>query len=212
MESSQIQQPDDFNWDAGLQLFCFQKLSPNDVDGETHERATAVIAFVSKALVIPPPKLVWIKRSSPEETSSVLKHALADELHPEFARVRSKIIGGYAPQYIDHVWIRSDVSRFPDLEFVAAHETRHIWQKAINYLNLFCVECRAELDAYPYADDVLKEYLRTTERLSPEVEEELTATRHLWRCKLLKRWPNGRFEALTIEKARALVMPATECF
>jgi hypothetical protein len=63
MASSQLQQPDDFNWDAVLQLFCFQKISPNDVDGEMHERATAVIAFVSEALAIPPPKLVWIKRS-----------------------------------------------------------------------------------------------------------------------------------------------------
>jgi hypothetical protein len=183
------------HWDSGLNLYCFQKLSSDDVDARMLERTREVIEFVSAELRISPPKVVWIQPASPVATARALGHSVADEINSTFARVRCDILQGYTPEQLDHqIWIRSDTSRIPSLEFVAAHETRHVWQKA-KYAYIFPDECRAEGDAYPYAFDVLK---RLVEKglLSRKFEAEIEMMMEAKRSAFFLRWPNGRYEIL----------------
>jgi hypothetical protein len=68
----------------------------------------------------------------------------ADEVHPEFARTRDDILGGYTPhaKQLRQIWLRRELD-LRALEFVAAHETRHVWQKEKD-MTIFEDECRAE--------------------------------------------------------------------
>lgn len=164
------------------------------------QRVTEVIVFVSAELGISQPEVVWIRPTSPTAAARVLGQVAkdcADESHPEFARVTRDIREGYVPgpEELRQVWIRSDLSTSPNLEYVAAHETRHIWQKE-RYRGIFGVECRAEGDAYPYAYDILKRYLAVKGHLTPEIEADIETKRRSARSVFLQRWPNGRFEAL----------------
>jgi hypothetical protein len=84
---------------------------------------------------------------------------------------------------------------FRTLEFAAAHETRHVWQKETD-MTLFEDECRAECDAYPYGYEVLKRYLASRGHLNPEVEAEIDGKIEEKRSALTLRWPNCRFEAI----------------
>jgi hypothetical protein len=164
------------------------------------ERTKEVIVFVSTELCISPPEVVWIRPSSPTSTTRVLgpvAYRWADESHPEFARVPYRIRNGYTPwpKELRQVWIRRELSAFPDLEYVAAHETRHVWQK-VRDINIFCDECRAEGDAYPYAYDVLKRYLAGKGCLTPDIEADLETKRESARSEFSRCWPSGRFEVL----------------
>ena len=117
----------------------------------------------------------------------------------EFARVRVRIPEGYTPRpkKPHEVWILSEVSRFPALEFVAVHEVRHVWQKAKD-ITVFGDECRAEGDAYPYSYGALRRYLMAKGRLTQELELEI-ATRRESACRAFAQaWPNGKFATLEI--------------
>ncbi len=186
-------QPD--HWDATLKLYCFEKISSDELDAAVRERAAKVIEFVANELSISPPRVVWIKPASPVAAAGALRHNFVDETHPRFARIRVDILGGYTPEHLDNqIWIRNNVSRVPNLEFVAAHETRHVWQKA-TYAYIFGDECRAEGDAHPYAFDVLKRLVNQG-FLSRELETEIDTTMESKRCEFLTRWPDGCFEIL----------------
>ena len=188
------------HWDSDLKRYCFQKISSNEVDIGMRERTKEVIVFVSTELGISPPEVVWVRPSSRSATTAVLGRTAqrwADESHCEFARVPDDIRGGYTPwpEKLRQVWIRSDLAASPDLECVAAHETRHIWQKSKD-INVFCDTCRAEGDAYPYAYDVLKRYLAGKGCLTPEIEADIERKRESARSEFFRCWPSGRFEAL----------------
>jgi hypothetical protein len=190
------------NWDSRIRRYCFQKLSSLAVDIVVRERAIEVIAFVSADLGISPPAVIWIRPASPAAASHVLGPTAcdwADERHQKFARVGNRIPGGYAPwpEELREVWLRSDLSAFPALEYVAAHEVRHVWQKATD-ITIFRDECRAEGDAYPYGYDVLKRYLAARARLTPEIERDIEMKRESARSEYSRLWPNGRFGALDI--------------
>jgi hypothetical protein len=187
--------------DPALQRYCFQKLSSAVVAVETRERALDVIAFVSAELGIAPPNVIWIQPALPAVTTVALGHIpqlYADHIHPEFARIpdRDDIHGGYTPAWpqIRQVWLRRELG-FWALEFAAAHETRHIFQKDKD-ISIFNDECQAEGDAYPYGYDVLKRYFAGKGRLTPEIEAEIDGKREQARSVFLERWPKGRFEAL----------------
>lgn len=185
--------------DFALQRYCFRKLPSAEVSVESRDRANDLIAFVSTDLDIPPPEVIWIEPSSPTVTTNALGHTpqlYADHIHPEFARVPDDIRGGYTPrwQHLRQIWLRRELD-LRALEFAAAHETRHIFQKDKD-ISIFNDECQAEGDAYPYGYDVLTRYFASKDRLTPEIEAEIDEKRERARSVFLERWPKGRFEAL----------------
>jgi hypothetical protein len=137
-------------------------------------------------------------------TANALGHIpllYADHIHPEFARVLDDILGGYTPRWpqLRQIWLRRELDSRA-LEFAAAHETRHIWQKDRD-MAIFSDECRAEGDAYPYGYDVLKRYLAARGRLTPESEAEIDGKRNEARSAFVRLWPNGEFQSVDHEDA-----------
>ncbi len=190
------------NWDPNLDRYCYRKLSTNEVDLELRGRATETILFASADLEIAPPAVVWLRPSSPVDAAKALgptAYNWADECHAEFARVRAHISGGYtpSPKYFREVWILSEMSGFPALEFVAVHEVRHVWQKQRD-ITVFNDVCRAEGDAYPYSYDALRRYLMAKGLLTQELELEIAKLRESARCAFAQAWPNGKFATLEI--------------
>jgi hypothetical protein len=166
------------------------------------QRTSQVIEVVCTDLSIPRPKVVWIQPASPVTTAHSLGHTVADEINPAFARVRCDILQGYTPEQLDQqIWIRISTSRIPSLEFVAAHETRHVWQKA-KCAYVFRDECRAEGDAYPYAFGVLRDLI-SKGSLSREYEAEIEETMASKRAAFSRCCPDGRFEVLSCGKLSA---------
>jgi hypothetical protein len=104
---------------------------------------------------------------------------------------------GYTPQHPDlrEIWIRSSLTAFPDLEYVAAHEVRHVWQK-LTHAPVFEDPCRAEGDAYPYGYEVLKRMLQAQGRLNTRVCEKMDQTRDNAERAFRAKWPEGVFETL----------------
>ena len=185
--------------DVALQRYCFQKLPPAEVPVELREHAIDVVTFVSTDLGIAPPEVIWIQPSSPTETTDALGHIpqlYADHIHPRFARVPDDIRGGYTPrwQQVRQIWLRRELD-LRELEFAAAHETRHIWQKDRD-MAIFNDESRAEGDAYPYGYDALKRYLAGKGRLTREIEAEIDSKRDEARSVFVRVWPNGRYQAI----------------
>ncbi|MCX6631415.1 MAG: hypothetical protein NTW28_27700 [Candidatus Solibacter sp.] len=188
------------NWDSNLDCYCYRKLSAEEVDIKMQGRATEAILFASADLGIAPPAVVWLRPSAPVDAASALGRTAynwADECHAEFARVRVRIPAGYTPwpEKLREVWILSEVSRFPALEFVAVHEVRHVWQKAKD-ISLFGDVCRAEGDAYPYSYGALRRYLMAKGHLTQELELEIATLRESACRAYAQAWPNGKFATL----------------
>ena len=184
--------------DFERQCYCFQKVHSTLVAVEILERAHNVVTFVAAELGIAPPDVIWIQPSSPTVTTRALgdiPQQYSDHIHPEFARVRRDIRGGYTPAWnLRQIWLLQEPA-FWALEFAAAHETRHIWQKDED-MTIFSEECRAEGDAYPYAYNVLKRYLASKCGLTQEIEAEIDEKRNQARSVFEREWPNGRFEVI----------------
>lgn len=189
------------HWDSACRCFCFEKLAIDNVDLELRNRANEVVAFVCTELHISPlPEVIWIQPASAEVVATLFGprvQACFEERHPFYTRIRREkdIQGGFTPEHLTQVWIRSDLSAFPALEYAAAHETRHIWQK-VRDINIFRDECRAEGDAYPYGYDVLKRYLTGRACLTPELEADIDNKRVSARSIFLQTCPEGRFEVI----------------
>jgi hypothetical protein len=88
------------------------------------------------------------------------------------------------------------------LEYVAAHEVRHVWQKS-NRKAVFEDECRAEGDAYPYGYEVLKngyevlkKMLKAQGRLTTEVRANIDQMRAKAEKVFLAERPEGVFRTL----------------
>jgi hypothetical protein len=179
--------------------FCFEKVPTDKVDLDIRYRTNAVVAFVCAELHISPlPEVIWIRPAPADLVAKLfgtLVQGCLEERHPRYTRVRPDIQEGYTPEHLTQIWIRSYLSACPNLEFVTAHETRHIWQK-VKDIKIFSDEGTAEGDAYPYAYDVLKRYLAGKGRLTVEVESDIDNKRKSTRSKFLQCWPNGRFEVI----------------
>jgi hypothetical protein len=123
------------HWDAANERFCFAKLPEQQINTETVERATKVAAFVSQDLHIQPPRIVWVCPAKPAEAAAKLgnfrRRVEEDECHPDFARTTRDIEEGGAPWNfgLHEIWIRSELTATPNLEFAVALALRYAWQK-----------------------------------------------------------------------------------
>lgn len=102
-------------------------------------RARDVVNSVCKDLRLSPtPEVVWIRPVTADAALEILnrcKHAYengippAGSIPPVRCFVEGDIRQGFTPfEPTNEIWIRSDLSHFLALEFIAAHETRHVWQ------------------------------------------------------------------------------------
>jgi hypothetical protein len=125
-----------------------------------------------------------------------------EEQHPAFTRLRGDIRAGYTPCRPDlhEIWIRNDLTAFPALEYVVAHEVRHLWQKLFS--TDFRDVCQAEGDAYPYGYDVLRRYLDSQGRLTTELGEEIDSNRANAAGQFRTVWPNGSFAIISAPPGR----------
>jgi hypothetical protein len=107
-------------------------------------------------------------------------------------RYAKDITEGYTPPGPpNEIWIRSGLSDLPKLEFIAAHETRHIWQKRPANGGKYDDECTAEGDAYPYGYAILTKYLTATRQLTPRIAAEVNEKRDSRRSAFLQEWPEA---------------------
>ena len=189
-----------FHRDTATGRYYFRKISDEEADKNLIARAESVRAFVCPDLKIKPPMIVWICPAPPTSKSGQLKFDHEEDLDP-VVRLRDTG-GGYTPKNprLHEIWIRSDLTAFPDSEYVVAHELRHAWQKKY-CRDIFEDPCRAEGDAYPYGYEVLKRYLESNGRLSTELREEIDEKRARARLVYRDRWPAGSFEVIQCDSA-----------
>jgi len=136
-------------------------------------RAEDVRAFVCPDLRIEPPGIVWIRPSPTTSKRPPLRKDYEEELG-SVVRLRDEVPGGVTPSNysLNEIWIRSGLKACPDLEYVAAHELRHVAQKK-HCREVFSDKTRAEGDAYPYGYEVLKRYFAFAGRLTNELRQEI---------------------------------------
>lgn len=189
--------------DIRLGRFCFAKVPEQEVSSDIRDRAKDVAAFVCADLHIDdPPKIVWICPAQPESAAEVLgdnaQDVMLETLDPYYARLRSDICGGFTPDHPllrNEIWIRSDLSKWPNLEYAVAHELRHVWQD-LNQAGLREDEGRAECDAYPYGYEVLFRYLEARAKLTPAVLKQIEDERENARDVCQREYPDTPFEVI----------------
>lgn len=185
-----------FHLDVATGRYFFTKVQDAEADRNMIARAEDVRAFVCADLRIEPPRIVWIRPAPPTSKHGALKFDHEEELDP-VVRLREDARGGYTPKnpQLHEIWIRSDLAACPDLEYVVAHELRHVAQKE-HFLDVFKVECRAEGDACPYGYEVLKRYLESKGSLTPELREQIDRQRTATQSWFQTRWPVGVFQII----------------
>lgn len=191
--------------DLRIGRYCFAKVPEQEVSSDIRDRAKEVAAFVCADLHIDdPPKIVWIRPAQPESAAEVLgdsaQDVMLETLNPYYTRLRSDICGGFTPDHPflrNEIWIRSDRSEWPNLEYAVAHELRHVWQD-LNQAGLREDRCRAECDAYPYGYEVLIRYLKARAKLTPavlkQIEDLRANARDVWRSNC----PDTPFEVIGV--------------
>jgi hypothetical protein len=185
-----------FHLDIATGRYFFTKVQDAEVDRNMIVRAEDVREFVCADLRIELPKIVWIRPAPPTSKSGPLKQNYQEELDA-VVRLQNDTPGGVTPSNysLREIWIRSDLTARPALEYAVAHELRHVWQKK-HCRDVFQDECRAEGDAYPYGYEVLKRYLELRGGLSTELREEIDEKRARAGAVYRDRWPVGTFEAI----------------
>lgn len=162
-----------FHYDPAIKRYFFKKVPDSEVEKTLIARAQDVRAFVCPELRIEPPKIVWLRPAPPNAKREPLKFNYQEELDA-IVRVPIDVQNGtgVTPQNLDEIWIPSDLTAHPNLEYVVAHELRHVAQKK-HCPDVFADRCRAEGDAYPYGYEVLKQYFAAAGRLTDELRQEL---------------------------------------
>jgi len=152
-----------------------------------------------------PPKSVWIRPVPPPAAAAALGGRALDvrleESHRSaFTRLPEPVREGYTPCHPDlhEIWIRSDLTASPDLEYVVAHELRHVWQK-LHLPEVFRCDCRAEGDAYPYGYEVLKRYLESQGRLTSAIRRDIDDKRAAAEKEFRAAWPDASFEIIAAD-------------
>ena len=194
------------HWDASIERYCFSKVSEQEVTPEILQRAGAAAAFVCADLrMLRPPKSVWIRPVHPPAAAAALGGRALDvrleESHRSaFTRLPEPVREGYTPCHPDlhEIWIRSDLTASPDLEYVVAHELRHVWQK-LHLPEVFRCDCRAEGDAYPYGYEVLKRYLESQGRLTSAIRRDIDDKRAAAEKEFRAAWPDASFEIIAAD-------------
>ena len=180
------------------------------VTPEIRKRAARMVDFVRVDLKLPSsPEIVWIESISPESAKELIADwkgnrilRAGDKCHlVRWAGIEIRPRNGFTPgeEASNEIWLHITLSATYEfeyeLEYVAAHETRHHWQKK-ERRDVFDDECAAEGDAHPYAFAILKRYLAEHGHLSKKLEEEMNNMRDSWREKIFLCCPNGRFEII----------------
>jgi hypothetical protein len=139
-------------YDSALDVYCFQKISASEIDIRMRDRTKGVVSFICAELqIFPFPDVIWIQPAPVGVVSQlfgVRVQRYFEETHPSYTRTKIDIRQGYTPEHGRQVWVRSDLSAYPDLEYVVAHEIRHIWQK-VNDLKIFHDECKRKVMRIP---------------------------------------------------------------
>jgi hypothetical protein len=168
------------HWHPLTKRFYFAKESKHP-NNDIPERANEIVQFVQKELRFEVlPKIIWISPVLPSAAFAVLGNQVDDfrkeDRNPLFARRRKDIREGYTPINVDQneIWIRQDLSIFPNLEFVLAHELRHAWQKLYS-IEVFRDHSRSECDAYRYGYDALKRYLVDRGQLTKALDASIAS-------------------------------------
>jgi len=191
------------HWDAVVRHYCFRKVPEEEINSEIRQRTTEVASFVCADLRLRcPPRIVWIRPlRTAEIPRTTIQEAVLEE-RKDFPRLRRDIRGGYTPccPNLNEIWLRADLQKSPDLEFVVAHELRHAWQK-LTCPDVFDKDCEAEGDAYPYGYAVLKQWLTNQGTLTPAVSANIDRMCAEKKVDFLKECPHVPFRAL--ETARA---------
>lgn len=160
----------------GINRYCYGKVPEQEVSTEMVERTKAMAAFVCADLrLCSPPEIVWIRPARKTEIPGTrVQDVVLEERKASFPRLREDIKGGYTPgcPRLHEIWIRADLKDYPALEYVVAHELRHVWQK-LTRPDIFRSNCEAEGDAYPYGYSILKQSLKTHRTLTAELCSEI---------------------------------------
>ncbi len=185
-----------FHLDLATGRYFFTKIQDADVDRNTIARAEDIRAFVCPDLRIQSPRIVWILPAPPTSKRGALKFDHEEELD-SVVRLREDTAGGLAPKncQLHEIWIRSDVTGCPNLEYVTAHELRHAAQKK-HCREVFDDEPRAEGDAYPYGYEVLKRYFASAGRLNDELRQEIDRHETETQKWFLTRYPDGVYKTI----------------
>jgi hypothetical protein len=187
-----------FHLDVAIKRYFFEKIAQSEVDKKMIARAEDVRSFVCPDLRIEPPGIVWIRPAPPTSKRGSL---LADAFEERDAvvRLRENTTGGFTPcNYSLHeIWIRSDVTASPNLEYAVAHELRHAAQKK------HCPEvfhdpddARPEGDAYPYGYEVLKRYFASAGSLTDELRQEIDRQETETQRGFQNRYPHGEYKTI----------------
>lgn len=176
--------------------YFFEKIAQSEVDTQTIARAEDVRAFVCPDLKIEPPQIVWIRPAPTALKRVPLKKDYEEELDL-VVRLGHDVPGGATPYNysLREIWIRRDLTAFPDVEYAVAHELRHAAQKK-HCPEVFNDRPRAEGDAYPYGYAVLKRYFasanRPTDNLRQGIDRQGAETRKWFQtC-----YPSGEYKTI----------------
>jgi uncharacterized protein YodC (DUF2158 family) len=187
------------HFDQAMGCYCFEKVASDDVPFDIRDRTHEVVEFVRDGLRLPSsPKVVWIRPALPDVAADKLKVWINSGQPGELPILRFKedITEGCTPRLPeDEVWIRSDISDLRTIEFIAAHETRHYWQK-VKCIDVFNDWCRAESDAYAYAYDAQAQYLTMKAELTSELQADIHRKSEWKRSVLSELCPNVQFTIL----------------
>ena len=164
------------------------------------DRAGGMVTFVCAELSLSPvPKVVWIRPLTEDAAREILKHwrqtfeggIPPPGSIPPVRELQMDITQGFtADVQTDEIWIRSDLSDFPALEFITAHETRNIWQNQPQNRPRYVDRCTAEGDAYPYGYDAVKRYVAAT------LDEKVKSAQAVF----LREWPDAGSKWLTFDR------------
>jgi hypothetical protein len=155
--------------------YYFARVPDQDVGADMRARAGVVVEFVCANLrLCSPPKIVWIRHAQEAERPTTAFREVYLEETAAFPRLPKDIQGGYTPlnRSLYEIWIRADLEAWPDLEYVVAHELRHVWQN-LTRRAVSRNECERDGDAYPYGYAILKQLLSTQGRLTAEVSADI---------------------------------------
>lgn len=178
--------------------YFFMKVPNEEVAKEMIARAEDVHAFVCLDLRIEPPRIVWIRPAAPTSKSEPPKFDHEEELDA-VVRLRRDAPGGLTlkNRRLHEIWIRSDLTTHPNLEYVVAHELRHAAQKK------HCPEVfyddddgRAEGDVYPYGYEVLKRYFASAAHLTDELRQEIEGQEIKTQEWFETRYPDGEYKMI----------------
>ena len=106
-----------FHLDVAIKRYFFEKIAQSEVDKKMIARAEDVRAFVCPDLRIEPLGISWIRPAPPTSKPGALKKDYEEELDA-VVRLRDDTPGGVTPSNysLNEIWIRSDLTAFPDLE------------------------------------------------------------------------------------------------